>query len=108
MAGIDQEPAPATVATGPDEPGTTVVNIGGELDIATVPTVERELEQMLVRAPDRLAFNLSSVTFMDSSGIAMLLRVAERVPALEIRAPSSSVRLVIEATGLSEFLNVAL
>ncbi len=108
MAGIDQEPASATVEAGADEPGTKVVNIGGELDIASVPSVETELESILAAEPDRLAFNLSRVTFMDSSGIAMLLRIAERVPALEVREPSPSVQLVIGATGLSDFLHVDL
>lgn len=108
MAGVADEAAPATVEAAPDEAGTKVVNIGGELDIASVPAVEHELEPIIASEPERLAFNLSRVTFMDSSGIAMLLRIAERVPAIEVREPSASVQLVIGATGLSDFLHVDL
>ena len=49
---------------------------------------------------------MSGVEFMDSSGIAMLLRVAETAP-VEIRSPSAAVQLIIRATGLTETLHVA-
>ena len=94
-----------TVETTSDDAGTTIVRVGGDLDIASVPGVEAELEPILASGPARLAFDLSSVSFMDSSGIAMLLRVAGRVPNIEIREPSSSVQLIISATGLADVLN---
>ena len=106
MAGMSDRPATVEIAS--DDAGTTIVSIGGDLDIASVPGVEGELEPILAIRPARLAFNLSRVTFMDSSGIAMLLRIAERIPTIEIREPSASVRLIISATGLSEVLHADL
>jgi anti-sigma B factor antagonist len=94
-----------TVDTRSDDAGTTIVRVGGDLDIASVPGVESQLEPILAAGPARLAFDLSSVSFMDSSGIAMLLRVAARVTNIEIREPSSSVQLILSATGLADVLH---
>lgn len=58
------------------------------------------------RSSGRVAFVLSGLTFMDSSGIAMLLRVTEQVESLRVRDPSVSVQMVIRATGLSDVLRV--
>jgi anti-anti-sigma regulatory factor len=43
---------------------------------------------------------------MDSSGIAILLRAAARVDSIEVRNPSSTVRRIIECTGLTEVLHL--
>jgi anti-sigma B factor antagonist len=106
MAGLSGGTTKATVETESEGPGTTVVHIGGELDIASVPEVETEIEPIVAAAPECFVFELSKVTFMDSSGIAMLLRVAERVRRVEVREASAPVQLVIAATGLSDFLQV--
>ncbi len=63
--------------------------------MSSVPPIEVEMERFLPATPERVVFALSAVTFMDSSRIAMLLRVAERVAAVAIRRPSSSVQLVL-------------
>jgi anti-anti-sigma factor len=105
MAGLN-EPGGATIEGSVDTNRTTFVSLGGELDIASVPSIEVELEAFIDAAPPRVVFDLSKVTFMDSSGIAMLLRAAERVASVEVRDPSLSVQLVLRATGLSEVLHV--
>jgi anti-sigma B factor antagonist len=84
--------------------GATLVTIAGELDLATVPGVERELGPLVQSPPERVVFDLSGVSFMDSSGIAMLLRVVEKVDSVKVRDPSVPVQMVLRATGLSEVL----
>jgi len=98
--------AKATVEGSFDGRGTTVVSIQGELDLSSVPEAEQELEPFLRPAAERLVFDLSAVTFMDSSGIAMLLRAAEKVSRVEVRDPSSAVRLIIRATGLADVFHL--
>ena len=49
---------------------------------------------------------MSAVTFMDSSGIAMLLRAVDRVARLEVREPSESVQFVLRTTGLADVFHV--
>jgi anti-anti-sigma factor len=106
MAGVEKRIATARAEASHDEPGTTVVFIEGELDLSSVSAIEIEIEKFMDPTPARIVFELSAVTFMDSSGIAMLLRIAERVSTVAIRKPSSSVRLIMGATGLTEILEV--
>ena len=105
MEGVENESVPPTVERWSDG-NVTVVKITGEVDLATVGAVERELDPLMQTPPDRVVFDLSGVSFMDSSGIALLLRVAERVASVEVREPSDAVEMVIRATGLSDVLRV--
>jgi anti-anti-sigma factor len=76
--------------------------------MGSVQDVEGEIDALIEAAPDRLTFDLSRVTFMDSSGIAMLIRAAHRVAFVEVRDPSPIVQMIIQATGLSEVLHAGL
>jgi anti-anti-sigma factor len=102
----DDDSASASVERSVDQSGSAVINIAGELDIATVPEVEAQLAPMIAKAPKSVVFDLSALDFMDSSGIAMLLRAAERTGSVEVRNPSNTVRRIILATGLSEVLRI--
>jgi anti-anti-sigma factor len=106
MAELNDPPASATVNASVDHSGSLQIMLEGELDMANVPALEAKIATLISAAPGRAVFDMSGVTFMDSSGIAMLLRTAERVTAVEVRNPSSSVRLVLRATGLSDILHV--
>ena len=103
MDGVGHGTPQTTVERSPDG-GAALVKIAGELDLATVPGVQRELDPLVQSPPGRVVFDLSGVSFMDSSGIAMLLRVAEKVESIEVRDPSVAVQTVIRATGLSAVL----
>ena len=103
-----ERPERATVENVTHGPDATIVGIGGELDLASVHSLETELEALYREAPDRLVFDLSRVTFMDSSGIAMLLRAARQVAFIEVRDPSPVVQMIIRATGLSDVLHADL
>jgi anti-anti-sigma factor len=51
-------------------------------------------------------FDLSSLRFMDSSGIALLLRAREQVGDVVVRNPSAVIQRIIEATGLGDTLPI--
>jgi anti-anti-sigma factor len=106
MAGLADKPARAKVDGSFDGLGTALVRIEGEIDLSSVPDLEVELEPFVQAGPDRVVFDMSAVTFMDSSGIAMLLRAANRVVFVEIQDPSSSVMLILRATGLLEVFHL--
>ncbi len=97
------EGAYATISAVHDD--RQVVRIAGELDISNVAEIETELPA-LEQAGAPVAIDLSALSFMDSSGIAMLLRTAARTGSVTIRNSSRIVRQIIEATGLSEVLRV--
>jgi anti-sigma B factor antagonist len=89
------------------EGGRTVLVLTGELDISTVGALEPTLVELGNQAPQHLIVDLTGVTFMDSSGIALLLEIAELVPGTQLRNPSPLIRQVIEMTGLTDALPTA-
>lgn len=93
----------AEVEAGED---ATVLRLWGEMDISSVGAVRPVIDEALAGAPDSLVVDLSGLTFMDSSGIALLLSVAERVERMRLRHPSDSICRLIELTGLEDALPV--
>ena len=63
---------PITVAVTSDG-GETTVTVGGELDMATTPTLADVLRERIAEGPSRLILDLADVTFMGSSGLAVLV-----------------------------------
>jgi anti-sigma B factor antagonist len=82
-----------------------VVKLIGELDIATVATLSAALEPLMAERPERVSFDLVGLRFMDSSGLAVLIRTAA-VASVRVRQPTAIVRKVIEMTGLTEVLGL--
>jgi anti-anti-sigma factor len=57
---------------------TQVVRLIGELDLATVRGLERELRRVERAAPAVIAIDLSELTFIASAGIAAILEASQR------------------------------
>jgi anti-anti-sigma factor len=82
------------------------VTISGEIDIAT----SRAMRDALATGPGpaHLEVDLSAVTFMDASGIGVLLAARQRVVdgggSLTLRAPSRAVRRLTGVLGLDQIL----
>jgi anti-anti-sigma factor len=106
MAELEDDASHATVERSPDGAQPLVISISGEVDMSNVQAVEAKLRGVLVDAPHRVVFDLSALTFIDSSGIAVLLRAAEKIERLEVRNPSSTVQRIIQATGLTNVLRL--
>ena len=85
-----------------DEGGATRLTLRGELDLATAA----RLEQALAQSGDDVLLDLRGLTFMDSTGVRVLLEAAESGPAgLRIVLPASGdVRVTIEETGIAPLL----
>jgi anti-anti-sigma factor len=79
-----------------------VVRLAGELDLATVGELAAPLKDLLSREPQPLVLELDELTFADSSGIAVLIRLANHFERLETRGARPSVRRVIEVLGLAD------
>ena len=79
-----------------------VVRLAGELDLATVGELAAPLKDLMAREPQPLVLELDELTFADSSGIAVLIRLANHFERLETRGATSSVRRVIEVLGLAD------
>jgi anti-anti-sigma factor len=61
---------------------TTTVVCAGELDIATMPSVEKLIQEVLGSDPPKtLELDWSGLTFMDSTGIRLLLMIVKQSAA---------------------------
>jgi anti-sigma B factor antagonist len=89
-----------------DSLGMTVIEISGEIDIASVGPIRSDIEPIISDGPRRVVFDLGKLRFMDSSGLSLLLAVAERVGEVELRNAPSLIRKVIEITGVSGMFSI--
>jgi len=101
-SGFDNLTVDVTVESG----DISVVRVAGEIDVATADSVRAAIAATMDHRPTRLVIDMESVSFMDSSGIAVLLEAAQQADSVVIRRPSNAVRRVIETTGLSEVLPI--
>ncbi|GGQ73645.1 STAS domain-containing protein [Couchioplanes azureus] len=95
------------------EATTVCLAVAGEIDLATVDKLDRALREAISRSGvTEVVADLSAVTFCDSSGIAALDRAygegLRRGTVFRITAPRSSVRRVLELTGMLETLTGSL
>jgi len=90
------------LTVGRDERGAYRLTLRGELDLATA----ERLEQALADTDGEVLLDLRGLTFMDSTGVRVLLEVAEqRVSDLRIMVPAQGdVRVTIEETGIAPLL----
>ena len=81
-----------------------VLVVQGELDAATAPA----LDEVLERAESSVSLDLDTVTFIDSTGVSVLVRHHQRLVAsgsrVSIVHASANVRRLLELTGLTELL----
>jgi anti-anti-sigma factor len=104
MAELGDE-APLTINVLADTDGP-VVKLVGELDLSNVDTLRAAVESILAEPPGHLAFELSDLSFLDTSGIAFLLRTNAAVGPIKLVRPSHVVRRIIETTGLADVLTM--
>lgn len=80
--------------------------VHGELDLSTAPELEGPLEATLESGEGSVLIDLSQCEFIDSTGIALIVRAWQRLDsgengrALVICSRNEQVRRVLEITGL--------
>jgi len=90
----------------PDDRGSVVIRMSGDLDLSTVKEVEAAAEPWLSRPPELLVVDVAGLRFADSSAIALWVRWANVVRQVEIRDASDLLRRLIERMGLAERLRL--
>lgn len=86
-------------------PGVLIVSVSGDIDHHTAETIKRMTERELyVTGSKNLIFDMSEVSFMDSSGIGMLIGRYKTVMALggrtAVAAPSKEADRLMEMSGI--------
>ncbi|MEH1123909.1 STAS domain-containing protein [Micromonospora sp. CPCC 206061] len=85
-----------------------VVAVGGELDMATAPQLQNQISDLLDKGRSRLVFDLSELSFCDSTGLSVFVRAKnscdEAGGQVRIAAPQRGVLRILEVSGLVEVL----
>lgn len=85
----------------------TVVVVAGELDLYSTPVVRERILALVAEAEAAVVLDLTSVTFLDSTGIALVIATRDRAMARDVTfaiRPSPTVRKVLELVGLGRYL----
>ncbi len=86
----------------------TVLDVIGEIDLATAPHFEEQVASVALGTP--LVVDMSNVTFMDSTGLRVLIGAHERAEEnggrLAIVVTEGPVTKLLNITGVAEWLNV--
>jgi anti-anti-sigma factor len=84
--------------------GATIVAVAGEIDIASGGQLEQEITAALADPGSGVVVDLHGVTFLDSSGISVLLkgrRLADtRGVGYRVTGANNMVRQVLDLTGV--------
>jgi anti-sigma B factor antagonist len=90
--------------------GYELLSVEGELDIATAPRMIAALNESFARLDLPLVVDLSSVDFMDSTGLALLMnayrRVKRRGQGFAIVCPRGPISRVFEIADMVDSLHV--
>ncbi len=89
--------------------GAVVVRLSGELDLYNAHSVREELLAAADREPERLVVDLSELTFIDSTGLGVLIEARTRLPnrrAFLLAAPGLETRRALEISGLDRHFAV--
>lgn len=92
-------------------PGVVLLDVDGEIDTLTAPALEAALDELLADPDDRvLVVDLLDVTFLASSGLAVLSRAAQRAADREVRVrivtDARAVRRPLEITGVDQLFDL--
>ena len=97
----DKAPLHVDIEESADGP---LIVVNGELDISNVALLQDAIDEVLARRPAWVGFETSGLTFIDSSGIALLVRAAKAVERVRLVNPSKIVSRVVEISGLAPIL----
>jgi anti-anti-sigma factor len=90
--------------------GVAGVAVRGEVELATAPALTAALEEEIRRSSGAFVVELVAVDFLDSSGVACLVRARALLGRddrrLALVCPPGSVRRVLELTGIDELVPV--
>ncbi|MBA9003430.1 MULTISPECIES: STAS domain-containing protein [Thermomonospora] len=88
------------------EQDVTVVKVTGELDVFSSPRLREKLLDVIDTGPVRLVVDLSDVTFLDSTGLGVLVGIYHRLRArngtMSFVGANDRVRRVFHVTQLTK------
>jgi anti-sigma B factor antagonist len=83
-----------------------VIALSGELDLASLPALAGAMDGLLSRPVQPVVLDLGGLTFLDSSGVGVLVRIANHFGQVRTRSATEPVRRVLEVLGLADHFGV--
>ena len=108
-------PAPFQASASDLEGGVRLLEVHGELDLSTALQLEEPLDEATQSADAAVLIDLTDCQFIDSTGIALIVRAWQRIDAaagnggkggVVLCCQNEQVRRVLEVTGLEHSLRV--
>ncbi|HZK15427.1 MAG TPA: STAS domain-containing protein [Solirubrobacterales bacterium] len=98
-------PTPFAVSSETIEDDIRAFTVRGELDMSTAPELERELEAALAESGTSVMLDLCECEFIDSTGIALIVRSWQRLNEADDRSLvlcgiNHQVRRLLKITGV--------
>lgn len=115
---LEADFTPTTTGTGSSQlqvfvsrvENTTRAVVAGELDGATAVSLSEQLHQVIAELVGDLVIDVGLLTFIDSTGLAMLLslhkEVAESGHALTVADPTPMARRLLRITGVDRVVTI--
>jgi anti-sigma B factor antagonist len=99
-----------TAESGPRD-AEWLLTVQGEIDVATSPRLRSELGAVLERGARLIVVDLTATSFIDSSGLGVLVGALKRLrehdgDAIVLRGVQEPVRRVFEITGLTDLFRI--
>lgn len=108
-------PAPFDVRKEQLDGGIDVITVQGELDMNTAPQLEQQLEEALANSGASIMLDLSQCEFIDSTGIALIVRSWQRLDRnageggegrLVLCSHNHQVRRLLKITGVESSISL--
>jgi anti-sigma B factor antagonist len=90
--------------------GWSVLEVGGEIDVATAPRLREQLIKLVNDEKFRIVVDLGAVDFIDSTGLGVLIGALKRVRThdgnLSLVCSEPRIVKVFEITGLNQVFQI--
>jgi anti-sigma B factor antagonist len=98
-----RNPVATTIEVVPGNPPTVLIR--GEVDVATSPRLRSTLSTLLAQGTSSLTLDFSGVSFIDSSGLGVLVGALRRIQerpngSVQVVGTTAFVRKIFQITGL--------
>jgi stage II sporulation protein AA (anti-sigma F factor antagonist) len=93
------------------ENGTAVAKLSGEIDHHNAKELRTQLDRYIISAqPREMAIDLASITFMDSSGIGLIMGRSKLMKEcggrLEVRNTQPYIKRVLKLSGIERIVKI--
>ena len=108
-------PVPFEVESEELEDGIRTFTVRGELDMNTAPELEQKLDEALAESDASIMLDLSECEFIDSTGIALIVRTWQRLERVEgegqggrlvLCSHNHQVRRLLKITGVESSISM--